>query len=85
MKRLTPDDAIRHLWILEGLPPKVLIHHQKLHNIPTRSLPPHIREQRAEYLSRMPPEMQMEFRDTDEDAPPENKPSAAYRNVRSSG
>jgi len=26
-KRLTPDDAIRHQWILEGLPPKVLIHH----------------------------------------------------------
>ena len=33
----------------------------------------------------MPPEMQMEFRDTDEDAGPENKPAATYKNVRSSG
>lgn len=26
-KRMTPDQAIRHPWILEGLPPKVLVHH----------------------------------------------------------
>jgi len=26
-KRMTPDEAIRHQWILEGLPPKVLVHH----------------------------------------------------------
>lgn len=25
--RMTPDAALRHAWILEGLPPKVLIHH----------------------------------------------------------
>ena len=25
--RMTPDEALRHPWILEGLPPKVLIHH----------------------------------------------------------
>lgn len=50
-KRLTPDEAIRHQWILEGLPPKVLVHHQKLHSIPTKSLPAHIREQREEYLA----------------------------------
>jgi len=47
---MSPDNALRHPWILEGLPPKVLIHHQKLHNIPTNELPPHIRELRREYL-----------------------------------
>ena len=26
-KRLTPDDALKHLWVLKGLPPQVLIHH----------------------------------------------------------
>jgi dual specificity tyrosine-phosphorylation-regulated kinase 2/3/4 len=25
--RMSPDAALRHPWILEGLPPKVLIHH----------------------------------------------------------
>jgi dual specificity tyrosine-phosphorylation-regulated kinase 2/3/4 len=25
--RMSPDQALRHPWILEGLPPKVLIHH----------------------------------------------------------
>ncbi|TNV86897.1 hypothetical protein FGO68_gene15768 [Halteria grandinella] len=48
--RMSPDEALRHAWILEGLPPKVLIHHQKLHNIPTSELPPHIREQRQQYF-----------------------------------
>jgi hypothetical protein len=43
---MTPDQALRHAWILEGLPPKVLIHHQKLHDIKTSELPPHIRELR---------------------------------------
>jgi dual specificity tyrosine-phosphorylation-regulated kinase 2/3/4 len=26
-KRLTPDQALKHVWILKGLPPQVLIHH----------------------------------------------------------
>ena len=26
-ERMTPDDALRHVWILKGLPPQVLIHH----------------------------------------------------------
>ena len=26
-KRMTPDEALRHVWILKGLPPQVLIHH----------------------------------------------------------
>lgn len=25
--RLSPDDALRHVWVLKGLPPQVLIHH----------------------------------------------------------
>lgn len=64
---MTPDEAIRHQWILEGLPPKVLVHHQKLHNINTKSLPEHIRAARAEYLASQPLDVQMEFRDEDED------------------
>jgi dual specificity tyrosine-phosphorylation-regulated kinase 2/3/4 len=32
--RLTPEEALRHDWILEGLPPKVLYYHQKVHGIP---------------------------------------------------
>ena len=61
---MTPDQAIKHPWILEGLPPKVLIHHQKLHSIPTRELPPSIREQRQLYLAECDEEMQAEFRET---------------------
>ena len=26
-QRLTPDEALKHVWILKGLPPQVLIHH----------------------------------------------------------
>jgi dual specificity tyrosine-phosphorylation-regulated kinase 2/3/4 len=26
-KRLTPNQALRHVWVLKGLPPQVLIHH----------------------------------------------------------
>lgn len=25
--RMTPDEALRHVWILKGLPPQVLVHH----------------------------------------------------------
>ena len=38
-ERMTPDDALRHVWILKGLPPQVLIHHQRMHNIETPELP----------------------------------------------
>ena len=48
---MTPDEAIKHLWILEGLPAKVLVHHQKLHGIATKDLPPHIRDLRNQYLA----------------------------------
>jgi len=26
-ERITPDEALRHVWVLKGLPPQVLIHH----------------------------------------------------------
>jgi dual specificity tyrosine-phosphorylation-regulated kinase 2/3/4 len=38
-QRLSPDDALKHIWILKGLPPQVLIHHQKMHQIETPELP----------------------------------------------
>jgi dual specificity tyrosine-phosphorylation-regulated kinase 2/3/4 len=25
--RMTPDEALKHIWVLKGLPPQVLIHH----------------------------------------------------------
>ena len=28
--RITPFDALMHEWIIEGLPPQVLIHHKKM-------------------------------------------------------
>lgn len=76
---MTPEEAIRHQWILEGLPPKVLVHHQKLHNIATGSLPKHIREQREEYLATQPLDVQLEFRDDDEDDA-ESGGGTTYRN-----
>lgn len=66
-KRMTPDEAIKHAWILEGLPAKVLIHHQKLHGIRTKELPDHIRELRTQYLLEQPDEIQKEFSSTPED------------------
>lgn len=29
-KRLSPDQGLRHEWILKGLPPNVLLQHQKV-------------------------------------------------------
>ena len=43
-KRMTPDEALCHDWILEGLPAKILVHHQRLHGIPTEKLPPSARK-----------------------------------------
>jgi len=31
--RMTPDEALRHIWILEGLPKNVLYHHWKMYDI----------------------------------------------------
>jgi serine/threonine protein kinase len=38
-KRLTAQKALRHEWILEGLPPHILIHHMRLHDIQEDDLP----------------------------------------------
>lgn len=38
-KRLTPEEALKHIWVLKGLPPQVLIHHQRMHGIATPELP----------------------------------------------
>ncbi len=35
---MTPDDALRHIWILEGLPQNVLYHHCKMYDIPDDSV-----------------------------------------------
>ena len=56
--RLTPDEALKHVWILKGLPPQVLIHHQKMHNIETPELPSSVLKQRNEFLN----EQQMAMR-----------------------
>ena len=34
---MTPEKALRHEWILEGLPPNILVHHQKIHGITPKS------------------------------------------------
>lgn len=48
--RLTPDDALKHIWVLKGLPPQVLIHHQKMHNILTPELPQTVKVARDEFI-----------------------------------
>jgi serine/threonine protein kinase len=49
-KRMTPDEALRHVWVLKGLPPQVLIHHQRMHNITTPELPLIVKDMRDEFL-----------------------------------
>ena len=49
-KRMDPDEALRHVWVLKGLPPQVLIHHQRMHNIETPELPQEVRDARDEFL-----------------------------------
>lgn len=41
---MTPEEALRHEWVLDGLPPQILINHQKLHNIPDNALPINIKK-----------------------------------------
>ena len=38
-KRLTPEQGLRHEWVLKGLPPNVLLQHQKVQNISNNELP----------------------------------------------
>ena len=51
-KRMTPEAALRHEWILDGLPPQILIHHQKLHNIPDSELPASVKKKLERFISR---------------------------------
>lgn len=48
---MTPDEALSHVWILDGLPPKILFHHQRLHGIPNANLPPASRKKLQELLA----------------------------------
>eukprot|EP00347_Sterkiella_histriomuscorum_P019859 403340035 len=48
--RMTPDDALRHIWVLKGLPPQVLIHHQRMHNITTPELPEAVKDARDKFF-----------------------------------
>ncbi len=48
--RLSPDDALRHVWVLKGLPPQVLIHHQRMHNITTPELPEVVKDARDKFF-----------------------------------
>jgi dual specificity tyrosine-phosphorylation-regulated kinase 2/3/4 len=34
-KRITPIEALQHDWIIEGLPPEVLVYHKKMLGINT--------------------------------------------------
>lgn len=49
---MSPEEALRHEWILEGIPPQILIHHQKLHDIGYDELPPNIQNKLDKYYER---------------------------------
>jgi dual specificity tyrosine-phosphorylation-regulated kinase 2/3/4 len=38
-KRITSAEALRHEWIIEGLPTNILVHHMNLHHISDEELP----------------------------------------------
>ena len=42
LTRLTPDQALRHIWILEGLPKNVLKHHCQMYEIDPSEIPEHL-------------------------------------------
>ena len=45
-KRMTPLLALKHKWILKGLPPNVLVHHMRMHEIDSPELDLDLRRQR---------------------------------------
>ena len=47
--RINPHIALRHEWILEGLPPHILVHHMRLHDIQEEDLPYKIRMNLEKY------------------------------------
>jgi dual specificity tyrosine-phosphorylation-regulated kinase 2/3/4 len=42
LTRFTPDQALRHIWVLEGLPKNVLYHHCKMYDIEPEEVPEHL-------------------------------------------
>lgn len=64
-KRLTPEQALSHEWILEGLPPQILLHHIRLHDIEMETIPSRIRKTLDQYQNN--PENQIQFELTDEE------------------
>jgi len=48
-ERITAKEALRHFWILEGLPPPILLQHMRSYNIKENELPGYIRERIEDY------------------------------------
>ena len=42
LTRLTPDQALWHIWVLEGLPKNVLKHHCQMYDIDPSEIPEHL-------------------------------------------
>jgi len=47
---MTPEQALQHEWVLDGLPPQILINHLKLHNIQHETLPTSIKKKLDKYF-----------------------------------
>jgi hypothetical protein len=47
---MTSEEALRHEWVLDGLPPQILMNHQKLHNIPSHALPTNTKKKLDRFL-----------------------------------
>jgi len=39
---MTPEQALRHIWVIEGLPKTVLYHHCKMYDIDPSEIPAHL-------------------------------------------
>ena len=50
-KRMTPVEGLKHPWILEGLPPKVLYYHSKMYDIKMAEIPSHLRKKLEDTLN----------------------------------
>lgn len=44
LTRCDPNEALRHVWVLEGLPKNVLYHHCKMYEIDVDDVPSHLLE-----------------------------------------
>jgi len=74
---MTPDEALKHVWVLKGLPPQVLIHHQRMHNIATPELPEEVKDARDKFLIEITIQQEEEQRQ-------KKKKSEAYRSLERS-